>query len=442
MSSFNGIGTLSNALRAFQRELDVTGQNIANVETQGYSRQKVDLSSNFTSGFPFPTGNGVSVASVNRIRDQFLDARKSEVNADLGRANAQSEGLSKVDGIIMEPSTNGVSDALGKFFDSWSALSGNPSQLSLKSDVLTAGQTLVTRIRGAYDSLQGLKSESEARVGDAIGRVNELGKSIADLNNQIRRSAVVPNELLDKRDAAITELASLVDVKTATLNDGSVTVSINQLTLVSGSDYKEMPTSPIDAATGTIGSGDQRISIRSGAIRGEFDAQSTISGYQSQLDDLANAIRDAVNGIHQTNPTGNAFFTGSGAKGLDLDASVKGQPANVATGTTTAGGDGSIALQLSRMRSQGITSLGGRTLGDSYSNLVATVGRDTKAAKETVGIQSALSAQVDGQIQSVSGVSLDDEMANMMRFQRTYQAAAKALNTFDSTFDDLLGILR
>lgn len=443
MSSFSGIGSLSNALRAFQRELDVTGQNIANVETPGYSRQSVSLSSNFTTGFPFSTGNGVTVASVNRSRDTFLESRTNEVASDLERANTQSSGLSKVEDVLMEPSTTGISDAMSKFFDSWSALASNPTQTSLKSQVLQAGQTLADRVKGAYSSLDTLKQESAATVTESIDRVNELGKTIADLNNQIQRSVTTPNELLDKRDAAIAELATFADVKTSTLSDGSVTVSLNQLTLVSGSESATLPSSPVDTVAGTVGSGDQKVLIRSGSIRGQFDVQNSITSYQSQLDTVADALRSSVNAIHSTGPDGTNFFnTGTGAASLDIDAAIKGQPAKVATGTTSASGDGSLALQLSKLSTQGLTALGGKTLSDRYSDLVSTVGLDVKSAEESVSVQSALKTQLDSQVQSISGVSLDDEMANMLRFQRSYQAAAKALGTFDSMFDDLLGMMR
>ncbi len=182
-SPFHSIGTMTNALRAFQRELDVTGHNLANVNTPGYSRQVADLKTNdptnFTQGRLMALGNGVSVASVNRIRDMFLEARRMEVGSEGGRLAAQSDGLSRVESIVHQPGTDGIGSALGKFFDAWSALSSNPSQPGLKLQAMQAGQTLADRIRGTYGQLQTVRDEQTARAGETIGRVNELAEGVA-----------------------------------------------------------------------------------------------------------------------------------------------------------------------------------------------------------------------------------------------------------------------
>jgi flagellar hook-associated protein 1 FlgK len=442
MSSFSSIGSLSNALRAFQREMDVTGQNVANVDTPGYSRQRVNLKAEFTSGFPFPTGNGVSVASVSRTRDLFLEGRRNEVASDMGRFDAQSQGMSRVEAVVYDPTTAGIGDALDKFFDSWSGLSSNPASTALRNEVLSSAETLASRMRTVSGELSTLRDETQARIGAGVARVNELGATIANLNEQIRRSGGAANELLDQRDAALTEIASLVDVKTALLGDGTITVSVNQLTLVSGADAMSLPGGPIDPTTGTLGTGDRRVEIRGGGIRGEFDVLNSLTNYSNRLDRLADSVRTAVNGVHSTGPRSTPFFTGSGAAAFAVDPAVKGRPDAIDAGATTAAADGSLAIQLSKLRDNRMVALGGRTVSEEFADIVASVGRDAKTADDSRGLQASLASQLDAQIQSVSGVSLDDEMANMLRFQRSYQAAARALSTFDSTFDDLLGMLR
>ncbi|MGV3614638.1 MAG: flagellar hook-associated protein FlgK [Fimbriimonas sp.] len=449
---------MTSALRAFQRELDVTGHNLANVNTPGYTRQVTDLKSNdptnIHQGRPIALGSGVSVASVGRIRDMFLEARRNEVGADQGRLSAQSEGLSGVEGIVADPSAPGIDDALTSFFDSFSALSSNPNQLGMRQQALQAGQTLANRIRDTYSQLQSLKESQMGQVGETVARINELGSGIAKLNEEIRQSVNgggQPNDLLDKRDHALRELSTLADVKTQNLPDGTVSVSLNQLSLVAGADFRAMPTSPVDPIAGTIGVGDAKVDVRNGRLKGQFDALGGINSAQQRLDGLANAIRTGVNEIHElgTNAAGATdlkFFNDAnpqtGAKDFDLDVAVKGKPEAIAAGTSGAAGDGDIALALSRLRNQGSAGLGGRTFGNDFADLVTQVGREVKAVDDALDTQNALATQVDTQLQSVSGVSMDEEMANMLRFQRSYQAAAKALSSFDSMFDDLLGMLR
>jgi flagellar hook-associated protein 1 FlgK len=457
-SPFHSIGTMSSALRAFQRELDVTGHNLANVNTPGYTRQVTDLATmdptNFTEGRLMALGNGVTVTSVNRIRDMFLEARRNEIGSEMGRLGAQSDGLTRVESIVHDPSAKGIDDALGKFFDAWSALSGSPSQSALRGQALQAGQTLTDRIRGTYGQLQSLRDEQTARVDETIGRINELAGGVAKLNDEIRQvtnAGGQPNDLQDKRDLALRELSELADVKTQSLPDGTVSVSLRQHSLVAGAEARPLPGSPIDPVAGTIGTGDAKVDIRGGKLKGQFDAINGTAAAQQRLDNLANALRTTVNAVHQTGTnaagaTGLNFFNDAnpqtGAADFNLDLAVKGKPDAIVTGTTGALGDGGVALALSRLRSQGSSALGGRTFGDDFADLVAQVGRESKAVGDAYGIQSALATQLDNQVQSVSGVSMDDEMANMLRFQRSYQAAAKALSTFDSVFDDLLGMLR
>lgn len=455
-SSFHTIGTMSTALRAFQRELDVTGHNLANVNTPGYTRQTADLKANDPSnlGRSFTMGNGVSVASVSRIRDMFLDARQNEVGADQGRLNAQANGLAEIESIVADPGAAGIDDALTAFFDSWSALSGNPAQAGLRQQALQAGQTLTDRVRSTYNQLQSLKDQQTAQVGETVGRINELGGTIAKLNEEIRLAVAggdQPNDLLDKRDVALKTLSSLADVKSQTLPDGTVSVSLNQHNLVAGSDFRTMPSSPIDPVKGTIGTGDAKIEIRNGKLKGQFEAINAVTAAQGRLDTLANSLRTGVNNIHSAGKnaageTGVLFFNDAnpqtGAADFDLSAAVKGKPQAIATGPSGAAGDGEFALTLSKLRNQTNPTLGGRSFGDEFADMVAQVGSDAKSATESLDIQNALATQIESQVQSVSGVSMDDEMANMLRFQRSYQAAAKVLSQMDAMFDDLLGMLR
>lgn len=468
-SPFQGIDTMSTALRAFQRQLDVTGHNIANINTPGYSRQTVSLSAaeptTFTEGGLITLGNGVRVDSVNRVRDMFLEGRQQTANSDIGQASAQNTALQQVESIVQEPSTNGISSALGKFFDAWSGLASNAGQVGQTTQVQLAGQTLADRIRGTYASLKDLNTQQQGLATQTLKDIQTSVNNIADLNQAIRQKQSEggqPNDLMDKRDQAIQELSGLAGIQTQKFSDGSIGVSMNQLTLVDSSGAKTIPTN-FNATTNTISNASGSYSVGGGKLKGIFDSINSISSYQTRLDTLANNLRAQVNSLHATGinaagATGLKFFNDvisgpqTGAIDFNLDTvGVVGPPASVgvgvnaqaiASGVSGSAGDGGLASSISTLQNQSQVSLGNLSETDYYSSLVGDIGRDKKFAATTLDTKSALADQITNQVQSNSGVSLDDEMANMLRFQRSYQAAAKALSTFDSVMGELIDMLK
>lgn len=457
-SPFHGINLASNALRAFQRQLDVTGNNIGNVNTPGYSRQVADLvTPEGTTVYgvrPFTIGNGVSIGNVNRIRDQFLETRRMSENAQLGRFTTLSGGLRGVLSVYGEPSDTGIANALDQFFNSWSALASNPGSPGARETVQAAGATLASRVRTTYGQLVSAESLVTTQIDGTLARIDELAARIADLNGQIRQrvgSGDQPNELLDARDQAIKDLSGLVDLTTYRNGDGGISVYVNQFTLVDSVGSHAFPKT-YDALTSTVTDGVQTYDVRSGKLAGLFGTISKSTGYRAQLDTFANSLRTSVNSMHSTgvnenNTTGIAFFNDAnpqtGAIDFDLDAQVKADARNISAGVSGASGDGGLALALSRIRDDTtIAGLGGRSPTSYYADLVSGIGRDASAAEVSSGTQEAIVSQIDLQVQSISGVSLDDEMANMMKFQRSYQAAAKALTVFDQVTEDLINMLR
>ncbi|MBI1755747.1 MAG: flagellar hook-associated protein FlgK [Fimbriimonas ginsengisoli] len=455
-SPFLGIDIASQALRAFQRALDVTGHNISNVNTPGYSRQVTDFTeitpTTFFGTKVLALGQGVGIDAVNRIRDAFLDARMIAAQGDLGKSTTLSDGLKQVESAMNDTTGNGIGDALDQFFNAWSALASNPNDPATRVQVQQAGSLLAGKVRSAYQDLSTLKAQQQASVTGTLDQIDQLTATIADLNNQIRNKPTfgdVPNDLLDKRDQAIRELSGLVDIHTYDQSDGSVTITMNQLTLVDRGGARLIPRT-FDTATGQLSDANGTYDVRGGKLAGVMQAVNTISGYQSQLDLLANTLRTQVNSVHATgtNPlgtTGINFFNDAnpqtGAIDFDLDPAIKADAQAISSGASGNPGDGGLALSLSRLRDQTLAGLGGQTVSGYYTGLVSQIGRDASSSQTTGSTQTAVVQQIDSQIQSASGVSLDDEMANMLRFQRSYQAAAKVLSVFDQATDDLIKML-
>lgn len=456
-STFSGIDLAMRAIRAFQRGLDVSGHNIANVNTKGFSRQTVDFTptepTSYWSQGRHAIGTGVTVASINRVRDMFLEARMMAAQGDLGRMTASAEGLGRLEQIFTEPSDTGIADALTRFWDAWSSLASNPQDFAARMRLRAAGETLTGRVRAAYADLQTAQAETRLKIDDTIRSVNRLAQEIAVLNGRITEQKATggePNDLMDRRDLALAKLSELVAVSSSVNPDGTVNVRIAEFTLVEGSLTRTYP-STYDPVAKTVTDGTWTYSVRGGSLYGHMETLQRIGGWMTNLDTLANTLRVEVNTLHRTginplNQTNVDFFDHpvplTGAANFRLSDAVLADPRAIAAGTSGNAGDGGLALTLSRMRDQTFAALGNQTFDGFYHQRVTSLAQDRNFFEQTRQTQSKILQQIEFQRQSISGVSIDEEMAAMLRYQRSYQAAAKVLGIFDQVTEDIIGILR
>lgn len=453
---FHGILTASSALRSFQRALDVTGHNIANVNTAGYSRQTVDFSAqrgvDFFQGKWFSLGGGVTLGAVNRVRVDYLDQSMLTSNGQLGRSSTLATGFERIERIYGEPGDGGISSAMGRFFDSWSGLASNPADPSAREQVRLAGQTLTDRVRGRFAELTTLEQSTSASLNGTFTRIDELAQQIASLNREIQRAASTggsPNDLMDQRNLAADELGKLVPVNTRLQADGTLSVFAANYPLVDSGGARSFPKT-MDLANGTVTDGNITLSIRGGELAGHMGVLNEVRQQKANLDNLANTLRTQVNTLHRTgiNQFGISvdFFNDSapqtGAIDFDLSSEVKPDSRSIASGISNRPGDGGLARSLSQLRDSALGALGNQTFSDFFSGVVSKLANDTAYYKNISETESNVQKQIENQRQSVSGVSLDDEMANMMKFQRSYQAAARTLTVMDQMTEDLIGMLR
>lgn len=456
-SAFGGLNMMGNALRIFQRALDVTGHNIANVNTPGYSRQRIVLGTNTPDTLyglhPYQVGTGVNIQTVMRIRSALLDARLNAANADLGSYESLASSLKQIESIFPEPSQSGISDALGKFFDSWSSLSANPGDSAAKLQVRAAGQTLAQRVRGAFGELQRQETETKALIENTFNRIDDLSSRIATLNKEIvakKAGGGSPNDLMDARDQALEELSGLVAAQSHEQPDGSITVYAGEILLVPGTENIPIPRT-YDAASLTLSKGADTYRIGNGQLSGWMQSLQKIDSFQSQLDLFANTLRTQINTIHRSGQLADGttnidFFNDSvpqtGAGDFDLSAALLASSDNVVSGASGSAGDGGIALSLSRVRDANIAALGGKTFKGFYTDFVGGIGRDVAFYEGSVDTQIAVLEQVNEQRQAEMGVNIDDEMTSLMQFQRSYQAAARALTVLNEVTEDLVNMIR
>jgi flagellar hook-associated protein 1 FlgK len=463
ISTFLGIETAMRAIMAQRKATETAGHNIANANTPGYSRQRVNLTGSFDPyavpslgrpELPGQLGTGVRITDIERVRDQFLDLQVRNESANLGYWEVKRDGLQKVEVILNEPGDNGLNNIMTAFWNAWQELSKNPESLAVRSEVRQRGITLAETIQHLHRQLTQLQADLNFNVGVTVDKINTIATQLADLNWQIARSVVVgdnPNDLRDRRDLLIDELAKLVDISVTEQADGTVAVAIGGRNLVEGikADALQVVSDPLNNNFYAVQWSDGTpVDFTSGSLAGMIWTRDTgVANILGQLDELAETLINEVNATHQAGygldgSTGNDFFTGTGAADIAVAAGILSDLNTIAAASDAAKlpGDGTNALKLAQLK-DALTMPPGSptgTFGDYYRSLVATLGIDTEQALRMAENEEILVNQLENRRQAVMGVSIDEEMANIVKFTHAYQAAARALTTLDEQLDIII----
>lgn len=457
-STFFGLNTALSGLTAQQKSLYTVTHNLTNAGTDGFSRQRVTAAA--APAFAYPgantmvsagqMGTGVEVKAFSRLRDQFIDVQFRQQVASLGNWEARGEQLDRVNQVINEPSDSGLASALDKFWSSWQSLSLNPESASAREAVRSTSETLTSTIRGLHLQLTQTQAEANAKIGDQSARVNTLAAQVTNLNQQIAKVIAVgqqPNDLMDARDLLVDEIGkmALVSVTTPNPANGKFSLSVGGQLLVDSTTDTVNPIAVSGAGVVTIGA--TPITLTDGSIRGYIDIRDTIiggpTGYLSQLNNLANAIITSVNAQHATGfglngSTGNAFFAGVGATGITLAAPIVASLDNIAASGAAAdvpGGSGN-AVALAQLKN--VTMLIGAattTIDGYYQATVSAVGVDADQSFRMGLVAQGVMDATTNRRDAVSGVNMDEELSDMVKFQKSYNAAARMITTIDEMLD-------
>jgi flagellar hook-associated protein 1 FlgK len=457
MAGFSTSYNIANqALQAFQTALDITGENVTNVNTEGYTRQQVNLSASLAidqiGTHPYQVGTGVTIDGVSQIRNSLLDVSSWNAQSDLGKYGTLSTYMQGIQSAFPEPGANGISAAMTQFFNSWSGLASNPGASAAKLTVQQAATTLTQRVQSTYGQLQQQAQSVKTTLAGTFDQADQLTQDIAKLNQQISTTAAggsQANGLLDQRNLDIKKLSGLVDIQTTQNSDGSLNVYTNGFNLVDKGGSNNIPRN-YDASTMTLTDGTHTVPIQSGQITGLIQSLGKINSTEQQLDTMANSLKSQVNaayggGKNATGQTGQKFFNDadpqSGAIDFSVTQAILANSNAIATGPTGNAGDGATALAVSKLTSTPIAGLGAKSFGDYYTGMVGAVGTDAQYYTNAESTQTAVVQQISNQQQSVSGVNVDEEMSNMLKYQRSYEAAAKALSIFDQSTENLLQMI-
>lgn len=424
--TLQGLQTALSGLLAEQQALDVTGSNITNANTEGYTRETADLQSNLPITIPATNpitgrgaqlGTGVSVANISRIRNSYLDAQFRAQNSALSNASTQSEELSQAQTAFNEPSSAGIASQLSNFWSAWTSLADSPTSEAAKDAVVAAGQQLSTTFNELGAQLSTVSSQAIEQFKSLTGHGGEVegyADQLAELNGQIKlaeEGGQQPNNMLDRRDLLLDKLSGLANITVTEQPDHTDTVTFGDAAepLVQGTNVN-WPQAITEKAGGQLG-----------ALLALTGPKGQLTAIQTSLDNVAETLANTVN-EHQPKP----FFSGNTAATLAVAAT----PAEVRASGGKAAGANEAALAIAALR-------GGLAEGD-YAGLVGQVGSDVRTAKDdAANLQTTVTA-INDQRQSVSGVSLDEEMTNLITFQRGYQASARTLTAMDQMLETLI----
>lgn len=481
--SFGLFGIARNALLTHQTALQTISQNIANAETPGYSRQEAVLAANTPVRLPNGiVGTGVHVETIIRKRDIMLDDTVRAASGQASNAGLRSTLLSQMEGVFGEPSDAGMSSALDRFWNSWSDLASTPSSKAAHTAVQQSGRQ-VAQLFNSYDAqLTQQRNASLERLTGTIAQVNALARRVADLNTRITTSESAgdsANDLRDQRDLALDSLSRVAGTRVLPQANGTVMVLLGNSALVDGDTARpismafDIPVPPPAVTPSDIpvrlrlGDSPDRIMVPGGELKALADGINTdIPLLRGRLDALASALASTVNTAHSAGfvfagntipgtAAGNFFDPGSfstpvRAGTLALDAIVAGDASQVAvSGDANAPTDNAAALALSALRTANATvtytNPGGAVETGSFlgffRNTVTSLGSSAKAAQDDATVFDLLTTQGEARRQSVSGVSTDEELVNLMRVQQSYTAATKLIKTADEMLQTLLSLL-
>jgi flagellar hook-associated protein 1 FlgK len=457
-SSFGGLNTALSALYAQQRGLAVTGQNIANANTEGYSRQRVQMRA---VGGP-PTGaiysvdngvgGGVEVAAVSRLQDELLVSRSRNEHAQDSYLTGVKSTYGQLEQIFSEPSDTGLQAQLGEFWSNLHDLANNPGDLATRNTVLQQAQVLASTFNGAHTNLAASWTVSRQVLDSRLTEVNTTADTVAQLNQAIRsakNSGSPSNSLVDQRDAGIMRLAELTGASTVDRTDGTVDVYVSGSILVGGDVARHLQ------ATGATRLEDEGIipvvvqwtdtlgaaSVAGGEVAADMQAISQILPNQSTaIDQVALSLMSVFNTQHTAGydlngTAGTPLFSGTGA--ADLAVTITDPRLVAASATASVGGnlDGTNATALAALA----TAAGGPDV--TYKQMIANLGVTSQSAGRRVSIQDGVKQQVDDALAAQAGVNLDEEMTNMLAYQRAYEAAARVMSVIDSSLDTLINHL-
>jgi flagellar hook-associated protein 1 len=462
MSNISGLLHIGRtALMTQQKAIDITGSNIANVNTPGYSRQRLII----TQSAPVRDQNatlstGVSAnLKIQRFYDQFITSQLSNENETLGRWEARRAALEKVEMLFDEGSGYGLSYAMSEYWSAWHAVANNPSGHVERTVLLSAGRFLATSFNQLSSNMDSVQRDIDTSVSQTILEINRTTAQIAELNAKIAQIEVTghnANDYRDQRDLLAFDLSKLIDIDSFEDADGFLTIMAGggkplvERTFtwnLSAAGNADAISIRWEDSSGTAYDITSR--IQGGELKGWIEARDTIiNGYKTRLDALAGSIISEVNALHAAGfnlyGSQNNFFEGTDAASMRVHGAIEADINFIAAAGNEAGlpGNNGTALAIADLQNGLLMSASSTTFDHFYTALVGDIGSDVRSADLNYTHQYSMIHYLQNYREEVSGVSIDEEMVNLIKFQHAYNAAARLITTVDEMMQTLIGMLR
>lgn len=562
-SLFSALDIARSGMAAAQIQLDIAGNNIANVNTQGYSRQRAILEERFPTLTPFgPLGRGVGIGGIQRIRDAFLDLAYWRQAPSLGNSTVQTQYFNLLEDVFLEPSENGFGTRLDRFFDSLNDFANNVESPPVREALLSEGQALAGSLNGLVGRFDQLRTNANEEVRNLVPEINSLADRIFALNKQIRLSegsGANASSLRDQRGVLVDQLAQLINITTREDSSGQLLVQIGADVLVDSTGardiiaYRNPALDPErnDLVELRFADNNALVDVTNGEVFGALRIRdAVIPGLDAKIDQIAATLIEQINRIHnQGNGTQNlsgtitstnsvsgagtplvsaglpfavapgsfdvvvydgmgaattttititatttlndlatalngianfsssvsgqqinlgansgytfsfandtsgvltalgvnGFFTGRDARSIAVNADLRSNPGWITSSFSSDvlnTGDNAAALQMASLRTKLVMDSNTATFSDFYQSAVAGLGVDSRGAQDNQSVDDQFLRNLDARRQEVSGVNLDEEVTNLLLFQRAYEASARVVNVTDRMLDALLGMVQ
>jgi flagellar hook-associated protein 1 len=462
MSISSLLFTSRDSLLAHQMAIDVTGANVANVNTPGYTRQRVDMKAQgFVEVKAAATQIGVTVDRVERLSSSYIESQIIEQQQNSGYSDALLQGLQNIELILDETQGGGVSDQLNKFWSAWENLSNNPAGTVERSALLTASESLTDTLSSYKRDLDTISADMNTNIIDTVSEINNKVEEIRSLNAKIVGAMGSEygdnNDLFDKRTQALKELAQLVDINQFENADGTINVNLsNGDSLVQSIIGHPLTVQPGNGDQSDVYSS-QSIgeAINSALTKGKLGAyielqSGIVPEYRDDINSFAIALANRVNELHNSGfdayqNMGTDFFEisdmGNAGGSIRVSSDIITDTNRIAASLTVSG-DGENASRMAAIQNELLTDGNTATLNSFISSIVGKIGNQVDNAQMNSDHQTVIMNHLDNQRESASGVSIDEEMVLLMKYQMGYTASGKLCQTVNDMLDTLMGLIR
>ncbi len=453
------LNTTRDAILAHLTAMNVSGTNIANVDTPGYSRLRPAFGSIAVIDASVDQGQfGVKITSIERLYDKYLEAQMIDQEQELGYNDARLDVLNRAEGVLNDSTGGGINELLTEFWSAWSKLSANPSGISERDNLVSVSQSLASTFRQKADELISIQSDANSLISDTVTDLNGYLTDMVDYNNRITQIEVSGGSaasLRDQRTELLRKISQIIDVNYYEEADGSLNIFIsNGRSIVEGTNLWELDVEANPANSNyydIVFADTPGVAINSrlegGRLAGLIEVRDTkVDGYLDDLNDMSATIISQINTQHTSGydsygNIGVSFFSTAStlARNMEVNSVIVSDVRRVAA-STTVNGDGDNARLINNIKDSLVMETGTSTIDDFYQSLIARLGNDVQSAKRGVDYQTAILNQIQSEREAVSGVSLDEEMLNMIKYQAGYNAAGRLAGVVNEMMDVLLNL--